>query len=172
MSLLLVLSVIFATIFNQVRTSSEGGGQRIEMRGIHRQTQRRLTLLLRGAMAPTEVDPAIVVPEYGETEAQVRFHAPVNLLEPALPFVPRTPDYPEFTLALDPGTGSLFAQRSDLSGLRQQIGRGFDSVLFEREHKHSLVVVLTSEADVRGAAGGRKAVTETSRNLIRLPGIR
>lgn len=169
--LLTILSSVFIAVFNKSRTVSEGGAKRIELRSLQREAQRRITLLLRSAIAPNEVDPALVAPPLGESAAQVRFCAPANLLDAALTFDPRAPEYPEFTLELDPG-GSLLVRRSDNSGVKQLIGRGFQSAEFKRETKRTVAVTLTAETTVRGAAGSRKTVTETSRNLVELPSIR
>ena len=72
---------------------------------------------------------------------------------------------------MNAGSGSLLVSRSDLSGPVQRIGRNFDTVDFFREHKRSLRIRLTSSDTIRGATG-EKAVTESSENVVRLPGIR
>lgn len=171
-SLLLGLSVIFGAIFSQTRSSSEGGAERIAMRATHRQTQKRLSILLRSAMAPNEVDPAIVEPAYNKTSTQLRFHAPADLIDESQPFDPRTPDYREFTLQRDTGTGSLLLQRSDLSGPLQRIGDGFATVNFDRKTKRMVTISLTSQKSIRGAAGSRKSIEESSFNSVQIPGLR
>lgn len=171
-SLLLGFSVIFGAIFSQTRSSSEGGAERIAMRATHRQTQKRFSILLRSAMAPNEVDPAIVEPAYNETSTQLRFHAPVDLIDESQPFDPRTPDYQEFTLRHDTGTGGLLLQRSDLSGPLQKIGDGFSTVNFDRKTKRIVTISLTSQKSIRGAAGSRKSIEESSFNSVQIPGLR
>ena len=170
--MLLCLSMIFGAIFSQARSSSEGGAERITMRATHRQTQKRLSILLRSAMAPNEVDPAIVEPAYNETSAQLRFHAPADLIDDSQPFDPRTPDYQEFTLRRDAENGGLLLQRSDLSGPLQRMGDGFSSVSFDRKTKRMVTITLTSQKSIRGAAGSRKTIDESSTNSVQIPGLR
>jgi prepilin-type N-terminal cleavage/methylation domain-containing protein len=171
-SILAILSVIFAVIFNQARTSAEGGGARIAARSTHRQAQQRLTLILRSAVPPNEVDPAIDSPLPGEADAEVRFYAPVNLLDPTLLFEARTPDYPLFQIRRQPSDGALLVQRADGNGVQQRIGRDFESVNFRREDERTLEVTLTSEMTVRGASGSRKTIQESSQSVIRVLTIR
>lgn len=169
--ILTILSSIFVAVFNKSRSASMGGAKRIEIRALQREAQRRVTLLLRSTIAPNEVDPAVVSPRLEESADLIRFHAPSNLLDPAIAFDPRTPQYPEFTLDLQP-SGALMVRPSDGSGVKQLIGRGFSSAQFKRESKRSISVTLVTETTVRGDAGIPKTVDETSRNLIQLPGVR
>ncbi len=171
-SILLILSAAFAAIFAQARSGTEGGGERIQIRSVQREAQRRLTLLLRGAMAPNEVDPAIVVPEDGETKPEVRFHAPSDLLDFTEPFDPRTPKYPEYLIDRSASEGGLVVRRTDGVGVLQRIGRDFRSVEFTRNEKFSLRVTIVSESRVRGSGGSVKIIQEVSENLIMLVGVR
>jgi len=171
-SILVVLSVVFAMLFGQARTSVEGGSARIEVRATQRQAQQRLTLILRSAVPPNEVDPAIEFPPPGESKPEVRFYAPVNLLDPSLGFEPRTPDYPLFRILRQPSDGSLLVQRADGSGVKQRIGRGFKSVNFRRDDERTIEVTLTSEVPVRGASGSEKVIQESSQSLVRVLSIR
>ena len=98
MSILAVLSAIFVMLLNQVRTSTEGSGVRLDARAIHREVQSRLRILFKSALAPNEVDPSVAWPDIGNTDTLVRFHAPANLLDDTVAFDPRTPNYPEFSL--------------------------------------------------------------------------
>lgn len=170
-SLLVLLSAVFAAFFGQARSASQGGMERIAMRAVHRQAQKRLSILLRSTMAPNEVDPSIVEPAYQEASAQLRFRAPADLIDPDISFDPRSPDYPEFTLRLEAG-GGLVLQRSDLSGPTQRLGEGFATVNFERKTKRIVTVTLTSVKIVRGAAGSSKTIEESSTNAVQLPGVR
>jgi prepilin-type N-terminal cleavage/methylation domain-containing protein len=172
MLILSLLSLICLAIFSQARSSSEGGAQRIAMRAVQRQAQRRLTLLLRSAIAPNEVDPALIEPELGQTADHIKFHAPADLLDPGVAFDPRTPSYPEFTLERDLSSQGLAVHRSDGTGPRQLIGRDFTTVEFQRPSKRAIAIGLTARTTIRGAAGSPKTVLESSRNLVQLPGIR
>lgn len=171
-SILIILSVIFAAAIGQARSSSEGGIKKLEIRAVHRESQKRLGLLFRRAIAPNHVDPAIVSPEYGESAGEVFFHAPSDLVDPTQAFQPRSPDYPEYHLRRDPSGGELILQRSDGTGVKQRIGQNFTEVEFRREGKHSLEIRLASETQVRGASGKSKLIQETSKSLVRLPGVR
>lgn len=170
-SILTIMSVIFAGLFSQARTSSEGGTDRIAMRAIHRQAHSRLTLLLGSAIAPNEVDPGIIEPLYRESATVVRFCAPSDLIDSTEPFDPRSPDYPEFTIQMDSQTGGLVVQRSDGTGTVQLIGHGFKSVEFERPTKKLIEITLESEKTVRSAAD-RKKIEERSSSSVQLPGLR
>ena len=171
-SILVILSVIFAAASGQARSSSEGGLKKLEIRAVHRESQERMGLLFRRAIAPNHVDPAIVSPIYGESAEEVFFHAPSDLIDPTQSFNPRSPDYPEFSLRKATTDGALILQNSDGTGMKQRIGEGFTEVEFRREGKHSLEISLASEIQVRGAAGKSKLLQETSRSLVRLPGVR
>lgn len=171
-SILTLLSVVFALLFAQVRTSAQGGGARIEIRGIHRQAQQRLTLVLRSAIPPNELDPAIAFPPPGGEDEECRFYAPVNILEPHLPFEPRTPDYPLFRVRLPSSPGPILVGRVDGSGAEQRIGRGFKTLTFHRADESTVAIRLMSEMTVRGAAGSEKVIEETSESLVRVPSIR
>ena len=159
-------------LFAQVRTSAGGGGARIEVRGIHRQAQQRLTLLLRSAIPPNEVDSAIAFPPPGGEDMECRFYAPVNLLEPDLPFEPRTPDYPMFRIRLQSSKGLLLVGRVDGVGAEQGFGRGIKTLTFQRADESTVAIRLLSEMTVRGAAGSEKVIEETSESLVRVPSIR
>lgn len=171
-SILVVLSIIFAAAIGQARSSSEGGLKKIEIRAVHRESQKRLGLLFRRAIAPNHVDPAIVSPTYGEASDEVYFHAPSDLIDPTQNFNPRSPDYPEYHLRRSSSGGELLLQSSDGTGLKQRIGEKFTAVEFRREGKYSLEISLTSEIQVRGASGKKKLIQETSQSLVRLPGVR
>lgn len=171
-SILTILSVIFAAAIGQARSSSEGGLKKLEIRAVHRESQKRLGLLFRRAIAPNHVDPAIVSPEYGESAEEVFFHAPSDLVDPTLTFNPRSPEYPEYSLRRNPSGGELLLQRSDGTGIKQRIGEDFTQVEFRREGKYSLEISLASEVQVRGASAKRKLIQETSKSLVRLPGVR
>lgn len=171
MGVLVILSVAFTFLLSMSRSSSDGGLKNIEVRSLHRTTQQRITTLVRSAIAPNEVDPAIVSPEYQQTDTQLRFHAPTNLLDSALPFDLRAPDYPEFTLSLRPTTGDFLVARSDGTGDPQRFGRGFTSVEFERVEKTVIKFTLSSEYEVRGDAGVPKKLRATSANMAQLPGV-
>ncbi len=171
MGILVVLSVAFTFLLSQSRSSSEGGLKNIEVRSLHRTTQQRITSLVRSAIAPNEVDPAIVSPDYQQTDTQLRFHAPTNLLDPAIAFDLRAPVYPEFTLRLRPTTGDFVIERTDGGGETQRFGRGFTAVEFERVEKTVIKFTLTSEYDVRGDAGAKKRLRASSSNIARLPGV-
>lgn len=171
-SLLVLLSAIFASIFSQARGSSEGGAEKIALRAVHREAQTRLSRLLRSAIAPTEIDPAVVEPVYLESSSTLRFHAPSDLIDGTQIFDSRTPEYPEFTLRRDSHNGGLALQRSDGTGPRQFLGFGFSSVSFGREDKRIVSIELTSEKTVRGVSGASKTIKEFSTNAVQLPGYR
>jgi hypothetical protein len=171
-SILIILSVIFVAAIGQARSSSEGGMKKLEIRAVHRESQKRLALLFRRAIAPNHVDPAIVSPEYGQASAEVLFHAPSDLIDPTQAFNARSPDYPEYSLRGNPSGGELILQRSDGTGEKQRIGDNFTEIEFRREGKHSLEIRLASETEVRGATGKKKLIQETSKSLVRLPGVR
>jgi hypothetical protein len=169
--LLILLTGVFAGIFAQARSATEGGSKRVALQGQHRIAQRRLTTLLRSAVPPNEVTPALVWPEVGQTESTSRFFAPANLLDSDEPFDPRLPNYVEYTVELTPGN-TLKIQRTDGLGPEQIFGREITSAQFLRQSNSTLEVRLTSNSTVRGAAGSSKTVEETSRNLILIPSIR
>ncbi|MFA7483771.1 MAG: hypothetical protein WC314_24950 [Vulcanimicrobiota bacterium] len=171
-SILVIMSVIFAAITGQVRTSSEGGSKKIEIRAIHRETQQRLALIFRRAIAPNEIDPAIVSPDPQQSGEEVRFHAPLDLLDPEQAFDPRNPEYPEFNLRFNPAGGCLVISKTDGTGVTQRIGRGLSQVRFHRAHAHTLEITLESVKQVRGASAGEKKIRETSKSVVRLPGAR
>lgn len=171
-SLLIVLSMIFAGIFGQTRSSTEGGAEKLAMRATHRETQARLSRLLRSAMAPTEIDPAIVEPEFPLSSERLRFHAPSDLIDPDQVFNPRIPSYPVFLLERDSQTGGLLLGRQDGTGPKQLLGRGFSSVTFGREVKRIITIDLVSERVVRGAAGSAKTIKESTTNAVQIPGVR
>lgn len=171
LSLLSLLGVVFVSLFSQARSSAEGGAERVELRALHREAQVRIAQLLRSCIAPNEVDPAIVVPEFEETEVFCRFRAPSNLLDSTVAFVPRTPNYPEFTMSLRPGQGSVQTQLSDGTGPLVSFGRGFTTLEFERDGKRTLTVKLTSVKTIRGASNAPKEVREVSENKVMLPGV-
>ncbi len=171
-SLLGGLSVLFLLIFGQVRGGTDSGSARIALRAIHRETQQRLNLVLRSAIAPNEVDPAVLEPLYSEESSVLRFHAPVDLIDSTLSFDPRTPDYPEFTIFRSGDSGGLVLRRSDGVGGSQLIGRQFSRLNFSRELKRLITVTLVSQSSVRGTAGSRKTIVEESQNAIMIPGIR
>ncbi len=171
LSVLALLSLILMMFLGQTRDASLAGQTRLELRGQHRQVQGRVTQILRSATPPNEVTPAIVWPEVGKTEMIARFHAPVSLLDGTLPFDPRFPDYPEFTLRRTT-RGQMEVMRSDGTGTRQVFGRGLTSVKFRRLHSRTLEIELGSTQTIRGAAGSVKVVDEFSRNLVRVPSVR
>lgn len=166
LSILLVITVILAMFLNQARTSSEGGMARLEARSLHRQAQGRLRLVLRSAIPPNEVEPALVWPELGNSDMSLRFFAPANLIDDTVVFDPRTPDYPEFTISFDPTSSGILLQRSDGTGPSQQIGRNFSSVIFNRDQDRSIQILLESEGSIRGASGSTKVVQETSTSRV------
>lgn len=164
LSILGVISAIFVLLMGNFRTTSEGAAKRLEDRAIHRTVQKRVRLVLRAAMQPNEVDPAVSYPAIGDTDSEVRFHAPSNLLDETIVFDPRSPDYPEFTIKLVGDRVSL--QRSDGTGPEQQFGRQISSLDFFRESEKTVKIDLETSSVVRGASGGRKPVLETSSNRI------
>ncbi len=172
LAILALLGGMFMAIFSQARSSTDGGADRLELRATHRETQVRIAQLLRSAIAPNEVDPALVVPEVDETTPVCRFHAPENYLDPSLSFTPRTPSYPEYSMSLYPVTGQVHLQRSDGTGPSVRMGRGFSDLTFERDGRRKIVVSLTSEKTVRGISSAPKTITEGSRNAVMLPGAR
>ncbi len=171
MTILIIISAVFIMLFSQARSSTEGGSERIELRGTHREAQVRIAQLLRSAIAPNEVDPAILVPEFDETEEFCRFHAPANFLDPAEPFTPRTPNYPEFVMDLYPVTGQVHLQLSDGTGPLVRLGREFTGLEFHRDGKRIITVTLTSTKTIRSISSSPKEVVETSQNKIMLPGV-
>ena len=168
MSILAVLSAIFVMLLNQVRTSTEGSGVRLDARAIHREVQSRLRILFKSALAPNEVDPSVAWPDIGNTDTLVRFHAPANLLDDTVAFDPRTPNYPEFSLQFQAASRRLVLQLSDGSGPQQLLGRELDSFEANRLDEHSLEFTLISQDQVRGASGGTKTVEERSVNRVLL----
>ena len=162
-TIMAILTIGMGALLTQFRSASQGGSARLEARAIHREVQGRVRLLLKSAAAPNEVDPALVWPVVGNSDASLRFHAPADLIED-VPFDPRTPDYPEFTLQADAATGGLSLQRSDATGARQLLGRGFQQVSFNRETDRVIRMDLVSQAQVRGASGNLKTVEERSSN--------
>lgn len=168
--LLSLLGALFVGLFSQARAAGDTGSARIAARAQHRVVQRRLTTLLRSAVPPDEVRPALAWPEVSESDQQVRFFAPANLIDSDAPFDPRLPDYQEFTVRLQ--AGALHLRRSDSLGPEQSFGRGISSLEFLRSTESTLEVTLQSLGSVRGAAGGSKEIAESSRNLILIPAIR
>jgi len=168
MSILSILSLVSLVLLNQVRTTAEGNGARLDARATHREVQARLRVILKAAIAPNEIVPPVVWPEIGNSDTLVRFHAPANLIDSSLAFDARTPDYPEFTLQFDAAQGALILQRTDATGPRQRIGKNLSSFEANRLEDRSLELTLTSQKQVRGASGSTKMVEERSVNRVLL----
>ena len=166
--MLAVISVIMGMLLNQFKTSAEGGSTRLEARAIHRETQSQLRLVLRSATQPSEIEPALTWPDLGTADAVLRFHAPADTIDQAVIFTPRTPDYPEFSIQMEPTSRGLVIQRSDLTGPRRILGRGFSSVEFTRDQKRSIKISLVTQDKVRSASGGQKQVEEKSLSRVLL----
>lgn len=166
-----VISVLFLTVFSQVKLATGSGDKKVQLRGEHREAQERIALYLRQMVTPDLESPALISPEVGHSETTLVYNAPQNHLNEALTFDPRNPVFAEFTLRLD-AAGAFYLQRSDLSGPLKTFGKGFSAVEFKREQKSCILVRLESQLAAKGAQNNDRTLIEISENQIYLPGAR
>lgn len=169
-SLLSLLFAVLLALFSQSRGAGELGVARLSLRAQHRESHKRLAPLLRSAIPPDEVQPAIGWPTLGQSDSLVKFHAPENLLDRGIPFDPRLPEYPEYTAKL---AGDLLqAQLSDGSGSSRRLGTGFTQVVFRRIGTRALEIELRSQSELRGLTRQLRSIEEVSRSVVFLPSVR
>lgn len=164
-----LVSLLFLSAFHQVTIATGSGDKNVEIRGVHRKTQEQIAFYIRQMVVPDLKLPALISPTVGNTQSTLVYNAPDNHLDDAIIFDPRNPNFAEFTLRLDT-SGSMYLQRTDLTGPLQSLGRSFITAEFERDQKATVLVRLTSETAVRGAQNNTRNVQEITENYVFLPG--
>ena len=164
-----LLSVLFLTVFSQVRVATGAGDKKVEFRGIHRKAQEQLAFYIRQMVIPDLESSALVSPTVGTTATSLVYNAPENHLDDTLSFDPRNPLFAEFTLRLDT-SGVFYLQRTDLSGPLKTFGREISAVEFRRDQKSTIQVRMESQVSVKGAQNNDRTVLETTENYVYLPG--
>lgn len=169
MGMLIAVGVVAAFMLRGVIASSHHGSQRQDLQIAVREAVRRAVPLLRAAVAPNEVLPAIYQPGMGASASEVVFYSTEELMNPAATFDPRNPVYLLYRMRHDPVEEVLWLE--DTAGALEPrvVGRNITAATFERTGERSLRLHVSSEIEVRGATGQRRLEDYTLQSGIHLP---
>ncbi|MGE0493040.1 MAG: type II secretion system protein [Vulcanimicrobiota bacterium] len=168
-ALLSIIGAMFAFALRGFIASSHQGTQRVEMEIQLREATKRSSLILRSAVAPSEIQTAIYAPGVGATASEVIFCAPAELMDPATPFDPRSPVYELFRIRQVAGPETLVLESVYGAAPQRILGRQISS--FEVDRLSDTVVTATIEGSttIRGASGQSRDQTSQTTTSIQLP---